>query len=109
MLGLSLFWSDVDSFSGASFMSNLARCSVIAEVDRSRGLGSLLVQMSYIDILYVYASCNALLVHIISADNRPALLLYVLLCVCGVVLETEQPRCPQCNVTCVPFPRVNIL
>ena len=68
MLGLSLFWSDVDSFSGASFMSNLARCSVIAEVDRSRGLGSPLVQMSYIDILYSHASYNALLVLIISAD-----------------------------------------
>ena len=86
-------------------MSNLARCSVITEVGRSRGLGSLLVQMSYIDILYSHASCNALLVHIISADNHPALLLYVLLCVCGVELEPEQPRCPQCSVTCVPFPR----
>ena len=73
-------------------MSNLARCSVITEVGRSRGLGSLLVQMSYIDILYSHASCNALLVHIISADNHPALLLYVLLCVCGVELEPEQPR-----------------
>ena len=49
-------------------MSNLARCSVITEVGWSRGLGTLLVQMSYIDILYSHASYNALLVLIISAD-----------------------------------------
>ena len=86
-------------------MSNLARCSVIAEVDRSRGLGSPLVQMSYIDILYSHASCNALLVHIISADITTHYYCTFFCASAESCWNLSNHVCPQCNETCVPFPR----